>query len=67
MEIPKDKIIQLLKDRGDHDKAAEAERELPDKVDHEEHSNLLEKYGIDPKELRVDRHVISTKKVLAAL
>jgi hypothetical protein len=26
MEIPKDRIIQLLKDRGDHDKAADAER-----------------------------------------
>jgi hypothetical protein len=51
MEIPKDKIIQLLNDRGDHDKAADAEQELPDKVDHEEHSNLLEKYGTDPKEL----------------
>jgi hypothetical protein len=51
MEIPKDKIIQLLKDRGDHDKAAAAEKELPDKVDHEEHSNLLEQHGIDPKEL----------------
>ncbi len=50
MEIPKDKIIQLLKDRGDHDKAADAEQELPDKVDHEEHSNLLEKHGIDPKD-----------------
>ena len=23
--------------------------------------------GIDPKELRIDKHVISTKKVLAAL
>jgi hypothetical protein len=51
MEIPKDKIIDLLKERGDHDKAADAERELPDKVDHEEQSNLLEKHGIDPKEL----------------
>ncbi len=51
MEIPKDKIIQLLKDRGDHDKAAEADQELPDKVDHEEDANLLEKYGIDPKDV----------------
>lgn len=51
MEIPKDKVIQLLKERGEHDKAAEAEQELPDNVDHEEHSNLLEKHGIDPKEL----------------
>jgi len=51
MEIPKEKVIELLKERGDHDKAAQAERELPDSVDHEEHSNLLEKHGIDPKEL----------------
>jgi hypothetical protein len=51
MEIPKDKIIELLKERGDDDKAAQAEQELPDKVDHEEHSDLLAKHGIDPKEL----------------
>jgi hypothetical protein len=51
MEIPKEKIIDLLKERGEHDKAADAERELPDKVDHEEHGNLLDKYGIDPKDL----------------
>ena len=51
MEIPKDKIIELLKDRGDDDKAAQAEQELPDKVDHEEHSDLLAKHGIDPQEL----------------
>jgi hypothetical protein len=51
MEIPKDKIIELLKERGDDDKAAQAEQELPDKVDHEEHSDLLAKHGIDSKEL----------------
>jgi hypothetical protein len=50
MEIPKDKIIELLKERGDREKAAQAEQELPDKVDHKEHSNLLEKHGIDPKD-----------------
>jgi len=51
MEIPKDKILELLRERGDHDKAQQAERELPDRVDHEEHANLLEKHGIDPKDL----------------
>jgi hypothetical protein len=50
MEIPKDKIIELLKERGEDDKAAQAEQELPDQVDHEEHSNLLERHGIDPKD-----------------
>jgi hypothetical protein len=51
MEIPKDKIIELLKQRGDHDKAAQAEQELPDTVDHEQHADLLEKHAINPKEL----------------
>lgn len=51
MEFPKDQIINLLRERGDHDKADQAEQELPDNVDHEEHSGLLEKHGIDPQEI----------------
>jgi hypothetical protein len=50
MEIPKEKILELLRQRGDDDKAAQAEQELPDTVDHEQHADLLQKYGIDPKE-----------------
>jgi hypothetical protein len=51
MEIPKDKILELLRERGDHDKADQAEQELPDRVDHEQHADLLAKHGVDPKEL----------------
>jgi hypothetical protein len=51
MEIPKDKVIELLRQRGDDDKAAQAEQELPDAVDHEEHADLLEKHGVNPKDL----------------
>jgi len=51
MEIPKDKVLELLRERGDDDKAAQAEQELPDTVDHEQHADLLQKHGIDPKEL----------------
>ena len=51
MEIPKDTILELLRERGEHDKADQADKELPDQVDHEQHSDLLQKYGIDPKEL----------------
>ena len=51
MEIPKDKILALLRERGDDDKAAQAEQELPDTVDHEEHADLLQKHGIDPKDV----------------
>jgi hypothetical protein len=51
MEIPKDKILELLRSRGDGDKADQAANELPDQVDTEKHADLLSKFGIDPKEL----------------
>lgn len=51
MEIPKEQILELLRNRGDHDKAAQADQELPDQVDPEQHSGLLEKLGLDPAEL----------------
>ena len=51
MEIPKDKILELLRQRGDNDRAAEADRELPDQVDTDRDSGLLSKLGIDPKDL----------------
>ena len=51
MQIPKDKILELLRSRGENDKAAQAEGELPDQVDTEQHAGLLEKLGIDPGDL----------------
>jgi len=51
MEIPKDKILELLRQRGDHDKAQQADQELPDQVDTEKHGGLLERFGINPQEL----------------
>jgi hypothetical protein len=51
MEIPKDKILDLLRQRGDHDKAEQADRELPGQVDPERDRGILEKLGIDPQDL----------------
>ncbi len=51
MEIPKEKILELLRSRGDKDKADQADEELPDKVDTDRDSGLLSKFGIDPSEL----------------
>ena len=45
MEIPKDQILQLLRNRGDHDKADQANQELPDQVNPEQHSDLLASSG----------------------
>jgi hypothetical protein len=51
MEIPKDKILELLRSRGEDDKAQQAQGELPDQVDPEKHADLLHKLGIDPQDL----------------
>jgi hypothetical protein len=51
MEIPKDKIIELIRERVGGDKADQAAAELPDRVDPEQHADLLQKFGIDPQEL----------------
>jgi hypothetical protein len=47
MQIPKDQILELLRSRGEQDKAAQADSELPDQVDTEQHAGLLSKLGID--------------------
>ena len=51
MEIDKQQIIQMLRGQGDHDKAQQAEQQLPDKVDHEQHKDMLEQFGVNPQEL----------------
>jgi len=51
MEIPKEKVLELLRSRGDDDKADQADQELPDNVDPERDSGLLSKFGVEPSEL----------------
>ena len=55
MELPKDKIIELLRSRGENDKADRANDELPDQVDTDKHGDLLDKLGIDPGAARRHR------------
>ena len=51
MEIPKEQILELLRNRGDRDKADQADQELPDKVDPDRDMGLLSKFGVEPSEL----------------
>ena len=51
MEIPKNKIIDALRQRGEEKKAAQASQELPDAVDTDQHRDLLDRLGIDPSEV----------------
>jgi hypothetical protein len=51
MQIDKDQIVSLLRQRGDDAKADQAQQELPGQVDTEKDSGLLSKLGIDPTDL----------------
>ena len=51
MEIPKDKIIEMLHQQGRGDQVPDAKEQLPDKVDPERDSGLLEKFGLSPMDL----------------
>jgi hypothetical protein len=51
MQIPKEKIVELLRGRGQDDVADRADKELPDQVDPDQHADLLDQFGIDQQEL----------------
>jgi hypothetical protein len=51
MQIPKEQILEFLHSRGENDKASQADGELPDQVDTDQHAGLLDKYGIDVQDL----------------
>src|SRR5439155_10362123 len=51
MEIDKQQVIELLRKEGKNEHVQKAIDELPEKIDHEQHAHLLEKFGIDPGKL----------------
>ena len=51
MQIDKAQILEFLRSQGDNDKAAQAETQLPDQVDSDQHAGLLSQLGINPADL----------------
>jgi hypothetical protein len=52
MEITKDQVVALLRKEGKDEHVQKALAELPDKIDHEQHAEMLQqKFGIDPGKL----------------
>ena len=51
MEIPRDKILEMLRQQGKGDQADQAKQELPDQVDPERDSGQLQKLGLNPQEI----------------
>ena len=54
MHIDKSLIISELEKQGKSEHVQKALAELPDKVDHEEHAQMLQRYGLDPGKLAAD-------------
>lgn len=51
MNIDKDTILQMLRGNGQDAHADQAQQELPDQVDTDQHAGLLGKFGINPADL----------------
>jgi len=51
VQLDKSMILDLLRQQGNGAQADQAQQELPDKVDTDQHAGLLEKFGLNPQDL----------------
>ena len=52
MQLDKQEVVDLLRKEGKDEHVQKALRELPDKIDHEQHAQMLEqRFGIDSGKL----------------
>ncbi len=51
MEIDKQQVLELLRWKGGEANAERADRELPDRMDTDEHAQALSDFGLGPQEL----------------
>ena len=51
MQLDKSMILDLLRQQGNGAQADQAQQELPDQVDTDQHAGLLEKFGLNPQDL----------------
>jgi hypothetical protein len=51
VQIDKNTVLDLLRERGQQDQASQAEQELPEQVDTDRDAGLLQRFGLDPQEL----------------
>ena len=51
MQIDKGQILELLRSQGKQDQAQQADSELPQQVDTDQHADLLSRFGLSPQDL----------------
>ena len=51
MQIDKNMVLELLRSQDKGDQVSQADSELPQQVDTDQHAGLLEKFGLSPQDL----------------
>lgn len=51
MQIDKQQILDFLRSQGRDHQVEQADQELPQQVDTDQHANLLQRFGINPQDL----------------
>jgi len=51
MQLDKQFVLDELRKAGQSQHVEQAVQELPEKIDHDQHAQLLEKFGLDPGKL----------------
>jgi hypothetical protein len=51
MQIPKEMVMSFIQQRMGGEQAAQADAQLPDQVDHEQHADVLNRLGVNPPDL----------------
>jgi hypothetical protein len=51
MQIDKQAVLSFLQTKGKQELLTQAEREMPTVLDHVDHANMLQRFGIEPEEL----------------
>jgi hypothetical protein len=51
MQIDKQAVLELIEQQMGSQQAQQAAEQLPDQVDHEQHADLLQQFGVNPQDL----------------
>jgi hypothetical protein len=51
MQFDKQTVLNLIEEQMGSQHAEQAAQQLPDQVDHEQHADLLQQFGVNPQDL----------------
>ena len=51
MQFDKQTVLDLIQQQMGPQRAEQAAQQLPDQVDHEQHADLLQQFGVNPQDL----------------